>query len=184
MTNKLVKYISILRGINVGGKRKILMEDLRAMYKALGFSDVITYIQSGNVIFNTSTTNLKELEEKIKDSIAKKFGFDVPVIIRSIEEMQQVVSENPFSNEADFEPKKLYVTFLSEPIDRVYENNILPQEYLPDRFKIMGQHIYVYYAEKISSSKLIQSLFEKQYKVTATTRNWNSVNKLVELAEK
>jgi uncharacterized protein (DUF1697 family) len=184
MTNKLVKYISILRGINVGGNRKILMADLKSMYEDLGFSDVTTYIQSGNVIFNTSITNPAKLEEIIKNSIAKNFGFDVPVIIRSIEEMQQVISENPFLNNADFDPKKLYVTFLSEPIDMVHENNIIPQDYLPDQFKILGQHIYVYYAEKISSSKLIQSLFEKQYKVTATTRNWNSVNKLVELADK
>lgn len=184
MTNKSVKYISILRGINVGGNRKILMADLKAMYEDLGFTNVSTYIQSGNVIFNTSNTNPRKLEDKIKNSIADKFGFDVPVIIRSIEEMKQVVSENPFLNNAYFDPKKLYVTFLSASIDSVHENNIIPQDYLPDQFKILGQHIYVYYAEKISSSKLIQSLFEKQYKVTATTRNWNSVNKLVEIASR
>ena len=98
-------------------------------------------------------------------------------------ELQQVITNNPFAKEPDFDEKKLYVTFLSEAIKETNRQAIQPHEYFPDRYEIIGEHIYVYYAEKISNSKLIQSLFEKKYNVTASTRNWNSVNKLYELAQ-
>lgn len=159
------------------------MFDLKAMYESMGFTEVITYIQSGNVLFNSDTTDPNQLAQNIKNAIQNKFGFDVPVIIRTMTELQQVITNNPFAQEPDFDEKKLYVTFLSEAIKETNRQAIQTHEYLPDRFKIIGEHIYVYYAEKISNSKLIQSLFEKKYNVTATTRNWNSVNKLYELAQ-
>src|SRR5580698_4844358 len=87
--------ISILRGINVSGKNKIPMVELKALYEKSGFKNVTTYIQSGNVVFSSKESDLKELPSKIQQIVFKKFGFNVPVIVRTVDEMQKVVELNP-----------------------------------------------------------------------------------------
>jgi len=179
------KYISLLRGINVGGKRKILMKDLKVLYEDLGFSNIITYIQSGNVIFETDKkNNEKESALIIKKAIFKTYGYDVPVIVRSDIELKKVFTLNPFLKSIDPDISTLGVSFLEDiPSVELKKNtevlggNIAPN----DKFRIINNHIYILCAGKYSQSKLTNTFFESKLKMSVTTRNWKTVIKLIEL---
>jgi uncharacterized protein (DUF1697 family) len=176
-------FISILRGINVSGQKKILMTDLKALYENLKFTDVKTYIQSGNVIFK-SNEKLSDLEfaKKIESKIYKNYDFQVPVIIRRIDEMKHIISANPFLKEENIDVKKLHITFLSEIPDKENVESIEKIDFSPDKFVIRGKEIYLYIPNSYAETKLSNNFFEKKLKVKATTRNWNTVNKLSEMA--
>lgn len=176
-------YISILRGINVSGQKKILMADLKTLIETLEFKEVFTYIQSGNVVFK-SDGKLPEMElaKKIEAAIEKKYGFQVPVIIRNIEELDKVISNNPFLKEKNISIEKLHVIFLSQAPK---ENNIKSIEnidFSPDRFFIKGKEVFLHIPEIYGKTKLSNKFFENKLKVTATTRNWKTVTKLFEIA--
>src|SRR5690242_9735222 len=111
-------YISILRGINVSGQKKIQMTDLKALYENLKFKNVTTYIQSGNVIFTATKQSDEALIKKIEDAIYAKYGFEVPVIIRSVEEIKNTIATNPFLRESNINKEKLHVTFLEKLPDK------------------------------------------------------------------
>lgn len=176
-------FISILRGINVGGYKKILMTDLKSLYETLRFDNVITYIQSGNVIFNTDKNKSDtELAAEIEYEILAKYGFNVPVIIRSLEEMKNTLSVNPFQGQKGINPEKLHVTFLSEVPGEKELTAIVKYDYPPDKFSIIGSEVYLHCPNGYGTSKLNNNFFESKLKMKATTRNWNTVNKLVELA--
>lgn len=180
----MVKYISILRGINVGGKRKILMADLKDLYSQLGFENIITYIQSGNVIFTAPTSeNSHQIAAKIQKAISDTYGFDVPVIIRTDNEIKEAVKANPYQEEEQTDIKQLHLTFLGEaPLKENIE--VLEQTSgIKDRYQINTKDIFICCEGKYSDSKLTNQFFEKKLKVTATTRNWKTVNKLLELTQ-
>ena len=175
--------ISILRGINVSGQKKILMADLKTLYENLGFKNVTTYIQSGNVIF-TSAKKLSntELAAVIEKAIKKQYGFDVPVITKTVDEWNKIIAANPFVKKKGIDLDRLYVTFLSQPPE---EENIKKAEsfaYPPDEFIITDLAIYMYVPVSYGNSKLSNNFFETKLKVTATTRNWKTVLTLAELA--
>ncbi|WP_338769453.1 DUF1697 domain-containing protein [Bernardetia sp. ABR2-2B] len=178
------KYISILRGINVGGKRKILMKDLKVLYQNLGFEHVETYIQSGNVIFNSSLDKNK-ISTQIEKAIFEKYNFEVPVIIRTKEELINIRSSNPF---IESESKKqeiinsLHLTFLEEiPTIQNIEKAKEIESKTDDKFEIVGNTIFVFCEGKYHTSKLTNNFFEKKLKTKATTRNWKTIEKLTEL---
>ncbi len=174
------KKIAILRGINVGGKRKILMADLRAMLEKMNFSNVKTYIQSGNVIFDAAETNNLKLSASIAKAITEQFGFEVPVIVRTSEEWAKSVGQNPFYNKgADI--GQLHLTFLSEEPKPEEKEKTESYNYEPDKFVIQGKDVFIYCDGKYHKSKLGNNFFEKKLKVNATTRNWKTVLKLLEL---
>ncbi len=176
------KKIAILRGINVGGKRIILMADLKALFEELRFTDVQTYIQSGNVIFNSKEESTDiELSDKIEASILKRYGFDVPVIIRTVNELKEIVLANPFYQDKEFGIDGLYVTFLKNLPTAESIINIEAYDYSPDRFIIKEKEIFIFCAGKYHQSKLTNNFFENKLKVPATTRNWKTVLKLLEL---
>lgn len=175
-------FISILRGINVSGQKKILMDDLKSLYDHLQFKDVKTYIQSGNVIFKSDEKlSDAELAKKIEDEIFKKYKFQVPVIIRSEDEMEKIISANPFLKEKNIDPKKLHVTFLSKIPGKENIEQLEGMDFLPDRFKVSAKEIYLYVPNGYGETKISNTFFEKKLKVNATTRNWNTVNKLSEM---
>ncbi|HHH54290.1 MAG TPA: DUF1697 domain-containing protein [Bacteroidetes bacterium] len=177
-----MKKIAILRGINVGGKRKILMKDLKLVFEKLNFKDITSYIQSGNIVFDSAEgldNNLLEL--KIKKAILDNFGFDVPVIIRTQKEINEIIAENPFlQNDVDI--SHLHLTFLNKIPEEQNLKLISKMNFSPDRFLINGKNIYIYCEGKYHKSKLTNNFFEKKLKVTATTRNWKTVLKLSELS--
>ena len=175
-------FISILRGINVSGQKKILMVDLKKLYESLKFSEVKTYIQSGNVVFKSdSKISDIQLARKIEKAISAKYKFEVPVIIRTKEELEKILSQNPFTKEKSIDPKKLHVTFLSETPDREKVVQIKEVDFSPDQFIIKGKEIYLHIPNSYGETKLSNKFFENKLKVSATTRNWNTVNKLFEM---
>ncbi|MEO6905006.1 MAG: DUF1697 domain-containing protein [Ginsengibacter sp.] len=182
-TGSFKVFISILRGINVSGQKKILMADLKALYEKLGFKNVSTYIQSGNVIFESNEKLPDtELAKKIETTIDRKYGFEVVVIIRSEEEMKGTISSNPFLKEKNSDTKRLYVTFLSEIPAKENVESIGNVDFSPDRFIIFEKVVYIYVDNGYGETRISNNFFEKKLKVKATTRNWNTVNKLSDLA--
>ena len=177
------KKIAILRGINVGGKRKILMKDLKALCEKQGFENSQTYIQSGNVIFEDGKgqSNL-ELGEKLEVGIRESFGFEVPVIVRTASELLSSVKQNAFYQEGR-DISQLHLTFLKEEPSAENREVLLTYNYQPDEYLLDGKDVFIYCEGKYHKSKLSNTFFEKKLKVGATTRNWKTVLKLLELSQ-
>lgn len=175
------KKIAILRGINVGGKRKILMADLKSMCEKLGLKNVTTYIQSGNLIFNSDKPN-SELENDLEKAITEKYGFDVPVIVRKEKELENSINNNPFFDK-DADIKQLHLTFLKEKPKKENIEKVLTFNCEPDKFKIEDKDVFIFCTGKYHESKLTNNFFEKQLKVDTTTRNWKTVLILNELSK-
>lgn len=178
------KFVSILRGINVSGQKKILMADLKELYEQLNFRKVSTYIQSGNVVFesNEGTTD-EELAETIEQAIYKEYNFDVPVIIRRKYEIKRMVSANPFLKEKNIDLRKLHVTFLSTFPEKENLANIFNYNFPPDRFVISDKEVFLHIPGSYGETKLSNKFFENKLEVNATTRNWNTVLKLAEMTD-
>lgn len=173
-------YISLLRGINVIGQKKITMVELTKLYQSLNLKEITTYIQSGNVVFHCSNTNSKELAEEIERKIREFFGFTIVVFIRSKDEFQKIIERNPFINK---DLTKLHVTFLSDDLENTQINDINRIKDESEKVFISGSEIYLFCPKCYGRTKLSTNFFEKKLKVSATTRNWKTVNKLFSLAE-
>jgi uncharacterized protein (DUF1697 family) len=173
-------YVALLRGINVGGNRKILMKDLKKSFEEMGFQDVVTYIQSGNVVFKTSSEKSIFLAEKIEKEIEQTFGFFVPVIIRQNTDIQELIIKNNFKTD-DIE--RLHLTFLDKKPTRDFLDKIQQVSYLPDRFEIIDDNVFIFCSGKYSDSKLTNQFFEKHLNAKATTRNWKTILQLAELSK-
>ncbi len=173
----------MLRGINVGGGKIIKMADLKAMYESLGFNNVVTYIQSGNVIFASKEERADNVCASIVAAIKKKFKFDVSVLICEPGEIEKIIKKNPFIGQKGVDEKRLYVTFLSEKPSRALVKALAPlTSKSQDEYRVIGKEIYLHCPGGYGVSHLSNNFFEKQLKVTATTRNWTTVNILASLA--
>jgi uncharacterized protein (DUF1697 family) len=175
--------ISLLRGVNLASHRRVRMDALRAVYESLGFEDVRTYLQSGNVVFRTAKASVPALARRLEDAIEQTFGFHSDVILRTPAEMRDVIARNPFANRQGIEPSRLLVTFLaSEPGPEACAvvRNMPPA---PEEVYIDGRELYVYYPNGMARPKISFVQLEKTLKTPATGRNWNTVMKLLELAE-
>jgi uncharacterized protein (DUF1697 family) len=160
------------------------MAALRAMFEEMNYGDVVTYIQSGNVIFKTAkATDDKALAKTIEEAIHKTFQSVVPVIIRSLLEMEHAIALNPMVAEKDIDKEKLHITFLAEHPLPANLALIKQYDYTPDKFIILQKEVYLYCPNGYGNTKLNNNFFENKLKVRATTRNWKTVNKLVELAK-
>ena len=176
--------ISLLRGVNVGGHNCIKMEALRAMYGSLALRDVQTYVQSGNVVFRTATRDLTSLAKRIESKIEQTFGFRPGVIIRTPSELRETIRRNPFAVRRGIEPGKLLVTFLAADPGPEARANMLNLKTGPEELRMEGREVYVYYPNGMGRSKLSPALIEKTLKMPGTGRNWNTVTKLLDMAEK
>ena len=174
-------YIALLRGINVSGQKKIKMADLRAQMEAIGFHNVRTYIQSGNILFELEETDYRELEQRIHQKIIEEYGFTVPVMVKTPAEFQAVVDHNPFPEDKGFDLKRLYVTFLDEEPDPERVATVREVDYSPEQFEIIGKDLYFYSPSGYGRAKMNNNFFEKKLKVAATTRNWRTVNVLLSM---
>ncbi len=178
----MITYVSMIRGINVGGK-KVKMDRLKKLYISLDFKDVKTYIQSGNVIFKSKESDQLKLSKIIENKINEIFAFDVKVLIRTKKEMDNVINGNPYKQE-DF--NHIYVTFLSNiPSEKLIKdlNNIVEDMVdNTDKYYITKKEIYLFLTNGYGRTKLNNNFFEKKLGTSATTRNWRTVNKLVDLA--
>ena len=177
-------YIALLRGINVSGQKIIKMELLREILGELDFENISTYIQSGNIIFDSSIKDVAVLENQISKKIEEHFGFLVPVRITNLEELKAIVHENPFVEENLLDEKQPYVAFLSD----VPAPNNLEQlqaiDFANDRFINKDRALYLWYADSAANTKLSNVVIEKKLQLKATSRNWKTVLKLIALAER
>lgn len=171
-------YIALLRGINVGGHKKLKMADLKLMMESLSFRDVITYIQSGNVVFSSEDEN--GLSEIISKEIEKRFGWEVPVLVKTADAIAQILKDCPFE-----ETKKAEAYFMllaSKPETGLMEA-VREISYPNEEFVLTPECIYIYYSKGHGNEKLNNNFFEKKLKVSATTRNHRTLVKLVEMAK-
>ncbi|HEV2468457.1 MAG TPA: DUF1697 domain-containing protein [Candidatus Sulfotelmatobacter sp.] len=175
--------ISMLRGVNVGPHNRIKMDELRALYESLKFEDPRTYVQSGNVIFRTKEKRSPQLAKRIQDAIARKFACRPEVILRTVEEMRSAIAASPFAKRKEIEPSKLLVTFLAADPPNEALAAIENLKSHPEEIHLKGREMYIYFPNGIAASKLPWSQVEKHLKVTGTARNWNSVTKMLEIAE-
>jgi uncharacterized protein (DUF1697 family) len=178
----LTTYISMLRGINVGKQKRIRMEELRGIYTSSGFKNISTYLQSGNVIFSTAEGDIASLTRSIESRIEQNFHFTVPVLIRTSDELRNIIQNNPFGEETGLDTSKLYITFLSLEPTISNKNQIRAITDNPDKFVIGQREIYLFCPESYARTKFSNTFFEQKLGVIATTRNWNSVMALLEIA--
>lgn len=177
-----MKYISLLRGINVGGQRKILMADLKVLYEGLGCENVVTYIQSGNIIFDSPNPDKTDIATRIEMAIQVQYYFQVPVVLRSAEEFHTLLSQCPYKHiDPDQGGSIVMLTFLSAKPSAQGWTEI--QSYLKDSEKMeLGDRvIYAHFPEGYGKTKLSNDFMERKLGVRATTRNWRTVSKLQDL---
>lgn len=177
-------YIALLRGINVSGQKLIKMTELKTMFETIGFNNVTTYIQSGNVVFSSTKIEVEEIQNEIKKAILKQFGFDVDVQVLESSQLKKIKEEHPFLKENEEQLKAIYYTLLAEKPDKdlVDELNKLVQTV--EFFHIMDDVVYCFYPNGYGNAKWHNVFFEKKLKVSCTTRNFNTMQKLIELSEK
>ncbi|MEV0241068.1 DUF1697 domain-containing protein [Streptomyces sp. NPDC050674] len=177
-------YAALLRGINVGGSRKVPMADLRALLTDLGLDDVRTYLQSGQAVFASAHGDEETLAARIARAVEKRFGFGVDLIVRDHAYLRAIAEACPFPA-AGLEPKQLHVTYFSAPVtpDRFAE--IDQEAYLPEEFRLGDRALYLYAPQGLGRSKLAEQLSKPRLNkgLIATTRNWNTVVKLVEMTD-
>jgi uncharacterized protein (DUF1697 family) len=176
--------ISMLRGVNVGAHNRMKMDALRAVYESLGLTDVQSYVQSGNVIFRTRDRNLPKLASRIEEGIECAFGFRPAVILRTVAEMRDAVARNPFTGLDPFEPAKLLVTFFKDDPGEEARQKIRAVRTDPEQIYIEGREMYIYFPVGMGKSKLSLAGFDRVIKIPGTGRNWNSVTKMLEMAER
>ena len=173
----------MLRGVNLGPHNRIKMDALRSVYESLKLEEPRTYVQSGNVIFRTKEKNLAKLAVKIQDAIEKKFKCRPDVILRTTDEVKKAIAATPFADRPHLEPGKILVTFLAAEPPREAEANLAKFKDYPEELHLRGREMYIYFPNGAGRSKLPWSSVEKLLKVTGTARNWNSVTKMLAMAE-
>jgi len=176
----MTTYVALLRGINVGGHTKVAMEDLRKLFAALGHGDARTYIQSGNVIFAAPGAEPSRLAKAIEKRIAQDLGVRVIVLLRTGDDLAEVLGHNPFSGR-ESDPTKLLVTFLAEAPGRERVAKLDKPAGEPAEFEVAGREVYLHCPNGYGRTKLNNAYIEKRLGVPATTRNWRVVTKLAEL---
>lgn len=178
----MATLVSMLRGVNLG-TRRMKMEQLRALYESLGLRGAQTYVQSGNVVFRSAERNLAKLAKRLEDAIEQEFGFRSAVLLRTAPEMRDVVARNPFAAREGIEPGKLLVWFLaSDPGDEARTRvRAVPAE--PEEVQIDGREVYIYFPNGMARPKLSMAACERALKTPGTGRNWNTVVRLLEMAE-
>jgi uncharacterized protein (DUF1697 family) len=173
----------MLRGINVSGQKSIRMVELKALYESLRFANVATYIQSGNVVFQSRESNPESIATSIEKAIEKTFGFSVPVVLRQPSEFRKVISKCPFLDKAGIDEDRLYVTFLkTRPASTLVKTTPLIAASNADRYEIVGSEIYLHCPDGYGKTIFSNNFFEKHLKVVATTRNWKTVQTLLAMS--
>jgi uncharacterized protein (DUF1697 family) len=176
-------YIALLRGINVSGHKLIKMAALRRSLTALGLTKVQTYLQSGNVVFKTASDSADALSGKIEQKILHDFGFTVPVLLRTAQELAKVIVRNPFLKDPAVDQSKLHVTFLSDIPPRKALAELSPLLATSEQLQMGGREIYLHCPNGYGNTKVSNVAIEKKLALRATTRNWNTTKALLTLAE-
>jgi len=176
----MIKYAAFLRGINVGGHKAVKMEELKKALMALGLGNVKTLLASGNVIFDASQTSESTLAKKIEEKLAQTFGHEIGVLVRKIEELQRLAEADPFAGIKVTPQTRLYVTFLAE---KTRSSLKIPYESPDKNFKIIratGSEVCSVLTLTPNSRTVdLMSILEKEFGRKVTTRNWNTIEKVL-----
>ncbi len=175
------RYVALLRGVNVGGKNKLPMADLRDIFTAAGGAAVQTYIQSGNVVFEAAQDLAERVPEIVTRAIRRRFGYETAVVMRSSEELRQVVASNPFDTSGD--PRFLHVAFLEDTPGAEAVSRLDPQRSPPDTFAVRGRNVHLHYPNGVARSKLTNEYLAAQLQTASTMRNWRTVLSLLEMVD-
>jgi uncharacterized protein (DUF1697 family) len=177
----MARYVAFLRGINVSGQKLIKMEALRGHFIMPGVTNISTYIQSGNVLFDAKTNDTAALTQKIEKQLLKQLGYAVTVVTRSAEEMRAIIETNPFS-EDEVNGRKLYVTLLANAPGKEEQKKLASFNTETEETRVIGKEVYLLTAG-YGDTKLSNTFIEKKLGTTATTRNWATMNKLLALMQ-
>jgi len=179
----MTAVVAMLRGVNVGGRNPVKMEALRNLCTTLHLANPRTHIQSGNLIFGASPAHLSTLAARLEGAIAETLHVKSRVILRSVSDLQGVVARNPFSARQDVAPDKLVVTFLHEKPPPESRDRIAGLQGGPDEFVLHGRELYAFFPQGISGSQVSPAKIDRALQTVGTARNWNTVLKLLGLAE-
>lgn len=174
-------HIALLRGINVGGNKKIKMADLRAMLDDIGLAEAATLLQSGNVVFRSEGKSRAELESLLRKETADRLGVDCEYHVRTVEEWDRIVAENPFEKEAEEDPSHLLVSVDKDPVDPEETERFQKAILGPEQVRAGSGCVYIYFPLGIGVSKIDRTPGWKQLAYSGTGRNWNTVLKLTRL---
>ena len=177
-------FISLFRGINVGGHHRIKMNELKNLYETLGLKDVRTYIQSGNVVFTSDDADTTRVQQQLEESVVQTFGFHVEIIARTADELQDIIAKNPFQGQQNKEAQWIVVMFLATMPDNTAQENLLKTYGGPEEIFFSGKEVFLYYTDGIGRSKLSNNFLEKKLKIVGTARNWNTVLQLQEMVRR
>jgi uncharacterized protein (DUF1697 family) len=177
----MATWVVLLRGVNVGGANRLAMADLRSVVTSLGHTRVATYIQSGNIVLSSAKADRTALAAEICTAIERAHGLIVSAVLRTPDELRKSLANNPFTGAAD--TARVLITFLSAAPRAVDVERLEAQRFLPDRFELRGSDLYGHYPNGAGRSKMTLDYFEKRLGVRGTSRNLNTVAKLIELAD-
>ena len=175
------RYAALLRGVNVGGKNRLPMADLRDVFSAAGCAAVQTYIQSGNVVFEAAPDLAERVTDIVTRAIRRRFGYETAVIVRSSEELRKVAASNPFDTSGD--PRLLHVAFLEDTPDAEAVSRLDPERSPLDAFAVRGRNVYLHYPNGVARSKLTNEYLAAQLRTASTMRNWRTVLTLREMVD-
>ena len=175
-------YVAFLRGINVGGHKKIKMADLRIIFERLGHNDVKTYIQSGNVIFKSDVDDRSNLEKRISEAIKINYGFEVPVLVKTRTELNNILKNNPYSDPEELAANKIYFVLLKDIPAKEDIETTSTIIFDNESFRITAACVYLRYALGAGKAKCTSNFFETKLKVISTSRNYRTMTKLIELS--
>jgi uncharacterized protein (DUF1697 family) len=171
-------YLSLFRGINVGGNHQVKMADLTALHEALGCTGVRSYIQSGSVVFTSDETDAEGLRARIEEGFERRFGFRSEVYLRTADQMRAMVERNPFHDQPGRAPNWVVVTFLPAHTNPAEWEEAIASYPGPEEMALVGDELHIYYCNGIGTSKLPNTALGRKLKTTGTARNWNTVLKL------
>lgn len=177
--------ISLLRGINVGGNHLIRMDAVKAVFQSVGLEEPRTYLQSGNVVYRTAERDLERIGLRLEAAIEQGYGFRPAIIQRTLPDFRRAVASNPFTAPLypELDPSKLVVTFLSAEPHPAAGPKLKSAYAGPERMVLLGRELFIYFPEGQGKSKIPATLIDKTLRVPGTGRNWNTVTKLLEMAE-
>jgi uncharacterized protein (DUF1697 family) len=178
----MTTYIGLLRAVNLAGHNKVAMSDLRQLLTTIGMEDARSLLQSGNVLFRSSSKSTAQLERTLERSVKERLGVETDFFVRTAEEWSELIADNPFPREAKSDPGHLVAMCLKEAPDKTavaaLQKAILGREVV----RAVGRHAYIVYPDGIGRSRLTMALIEKKLGTRGTGRNWNTVMKLDALA--
>ena len=169
-----MRAVAFLRAVNVGGRNRVPMKELREVFESLGLTDVGTYVQSGNVVFTAPSKGAAALAASLEQAVADAIGVQAKVLLRTRAELAKIAGAHPFSDDAD-EPRHLHVLFLRDRPTKAKVGRLEADRFLPDRFAVEGREVFVHYPNGQARTKLTIDYFERRLETVGTARNWRTV---------